>query len=308
MRVSITLLFALFVAAGLLVGCADEAEDDYTDRVAQEHEGDTPEGNVFAMEPVIPVTAGPVAYGTGTGTSFSGYEAHPTRPDSVLEARGLDTTNAALPGLILIHEWWGLNDNMQAMARRLAGEGYRVLAVDLYDGTVADNPDRARGLMEQAMQDEEAALSNLAAAYAHLETVAGSPSVGVMGYCFGGAMALNAGLAMPEDLDAMVIYYGRLNADPDDLERLDMPILGIFGADDESIPEDQVRTFESTLQDLGITSQIHVFEGVGHAFANPSGTNFDAEAAREAWDITTEFLQEHLYEASGTASPQGAAE
>lgn len=278
-----------FVLLGLLLitgGCAEETEQpqDFADTLARAHEADTPQANVFAMEPHIPVTGGPVTY----GTAFSGYEVWPEQADSIGQ------TDAALPGVLLIHEWWGLNDNIRAHARQLAGEGYRVLAVDLFGGRVAEDPQTAQGYVQQAMQNERVALENLEAAYTHLTETRGAADVAVMGYCFGGGMALNAALALPEDLDALVIYYGQLTTDESRLEALDMPVLGIFGSEDEAIPVDQVRAFEEALNEVDAEAEIHVFEGADHAFANPSGAQFQEEAAREAWDLTRDFLSRHL--------------
>ena len=109
-----------------------------------------------------------------------------------------------LPAIIVIHEWWGLNDNVRAMADRLAGEGYMVLAVDLYQGETADSPGAARVLMREVVEDPEPARENLRAAYEFLMT-AGAPRIGSLGWCFGGGWSLNTAQLFPDDLDATVI-------------------------------------------------------------------------------------------------------
>ena len=101
-------------------------------------------------------------------------------------------------------------------------------------------------------------------------------------------------MLLPDEIDATVIYYGRLVTDRDRLEPLHVPILGIFGAEDQGIPVDSVREFESTLQELGKDVSIHVYDEAGHAFANPSGTRYNAEAAEDAWSKTMAFFEEHL--------------
>jgi len=99
---------------------------------------------------------------------------------------------------------------------------------------------------------------------------------------------------LPEQLDAAVIYYGRLVTDPAELAPLRMPILGIFGGQDRGIPVASVREFETALEALGNTVEIVVYEEAGHAFANPSGTRYQPEAAADAWERTMDFLDEHL--------------
>jgi carboxymethylenebutenolidase len=236
-----------------------------------------------------------VEYNLDEQPTYTGYMAAPQRPDSVAEARGR-TADAPLPGVILVHEWWGLNENITAMARRLAGEGYRVLAVDLYGGNVGNTPDEAQMLMRQALDDPETLTANLRAAYAFLKERYDAPRVAVMGWCFGGSMTMRTAVNLPTELDAAVVYYGQVsNYTDEQLQALDMPILGFFGAEDQSIPVSEVRAFEETLSELGKDAEIKVYEGAGHAFANPSGRNYVEQAADDAWDRTVAFLNEHLY-------------
>lgn len=290
---------ALLLAALLLAACGDAPDDEasaqdtaYADEMAEQHAGDSTNATAIAREPVIPVETETVNY----GPEAPGYMAYPAPPDSVLREMAGEASFDHLPGLIVVHEWWGLNDNIKTTARRLAGEGFRVLAVDLYDGQVAESPDQARSLVQTAMADEERLVSNMQAAHEYLSGQQQAPRVGVMGWCFGGGMALSAALAMPSDLDAVVIYYGRVQgASREQLQQLQMPILGIFGGEDQSIPTDAVRSFEQTLDDLGKDARIEIYPNAGHAFANPTGKNYVADAAEDAWDMTTAFLKEHLY-------------
>jgi carboxymethylenebutenolidase len=198
-----------------------------------------------------------------------------------------------LPALIVIHEWWGLNDNVRAMADRLAGEGYMVLAVDLYGGQTASTPAEARALMLEVVEEPEVARENLRGAYEFLAT-AGAPRVGSLGWCFGGGWSLNTAQLFPDDLDASVIYYGQVTADEDKLRPINAPILGLFGADDAGIKVDSVEAFRDALEHLRKEHEIYIYPGVGHAFANPTGTNYNAEAAADAWDKTIVFLGRHL--------------
>ena len=180
------------------------------------------------------------------------------------------------------------------MADKLAGEGYAALVVDLYGGQVAENPEQARTYMQAAMGDIAQARANLVGAYSFLADSLGSPRIGSVGWCFGGGMSLEAALALPNDLDATVIYYGRTTPDPEVLRPLNVPIVGFFGADDGGIPVDGVRAFEAALKSLEKDVEITIYEGAGHGFANPSGTGYRAEAAEDAWARTKAFFARHL--------------
>jgi carboxymethylenebutenolidase len=193
------------------------------------------------------------------------------------------------PGIVMIHEWWGLNDQIKETARQLAGQGYRVLAVDLY-GEVATTSTRARELSQNVNQEE--ALKNLQGASAFLRD-RGSAKVASLGWCFGGGKSLQFALS-GEPLDATIIYYGQLVTDQEQLRAIKQPVLGIFGEKDASIPTSTVRTFDQTLDALKIENDIRIYPNVGHAFANPSGMNYAPEATKDAWDRTLRFLEEHL--------------
>jgi carboxymethylenebutenolidase len=198
-----------------------------------------------------------------------------------------------LPAVIVIHEWWGLNDNVRVMADRLAGEGYMVLAVDLYGGEVADSPADARELMLEVVENPEQARANIRAAYEFLSAT-GAPRIGSLGWCFGGGWSLNAALLFPNDLDASVIYYGQVTSDEEALRPVNTPILGLFAAEDTGIKVATVEAFRATLEALRKDYEIEIYPGVGHAFANPTGRNYNAEAASDAWSKTLAFLARHL--------------
>ncbi len=204
-----------------------------------------------------------------------------------------------LPAVIMIHEWWGLNDNIRAMADRLAAEGYIVLAVDLYGGKTASTSAEARNLMLSVVEDPETANANIRSAYEFVEATAGAPRIASLGWCFGGSWSLNTALLFPDELDASVIYYGQVTADEEKLRPVNTPILGLFAADDSGIKVSSVEAFEAALKRLRKDYKIHIYPGVGHAFANPSGNNYDEAAAADAWQRTLKFLDLHL-SASGT--------
>ena len=199
-----------------------------------------------------------------------------------------------LPAVIMIHEWWGLNDNIRAMADRLAGEGYIVLAVDLYGGKVAKNIAEARQFMLSVVEDPEVANENIRSAYKFVNETAGAPRVGSLGWCFGGGWSLNTAQLFPDDLDATVIFYGQVTNDEDKLRPINSPILGLFAEKDTGIKISSVKAFEKALTNLRKNYEIHIYPGVGHAFANPTGNNYNEPAATDAWRRTLEFLNLHL--------------
>jgi carboxymethylenebutenolidase len=284
-RSILRILFIIALLVGIVLqGCSPGLNDeDMTNRMAEGHSNDQPVATAAAtMEPAIPITTEHVKYATVNRETVTGYLARPKEAKS------------PLPGLITIHEWWGLNDNIQAMTRRLAGEGYTVLAVDLYRGQTASSPENARQLFQNVMQNQEAAQSNLRQAYKYLVNERNAPGVGVIGWCFGGGWALRTALLLPKELDAAVIYYGELVTDSMELKKLKMPILGIFAAEDQIISVEKARQFKSVLNLLGKNAEIHIYENASHAFANPSGNQYVPEAAADAWEETTTFLSKYL--------------
>ena len=265
-------------------GTGNVASLSEADQMAALHQHDRPAATPAATTaPAQPVTAEEVDFGEVLGKPARGYLARPQTPPA----------GAPLPGVIVIHEWWGLNDNVKAATRRLAGEGYRALAVDLYNGKVADTPDGAKQLMGGVMANRDAAFAVLRAAHAFLKRQ-GAPKVGVIGWCFGGGWSLQTALEISQGIDAAVVYYGQPEKDRARLERLHAPLLGLYGAEDQGIPPAAVHEMEATLKQLGKSVEVHVYDGAGHAFANPSGTNYRPAAADDAWQRTVAFFKQHL--------------
>ncbi len=278
----------LLASVGLLTSCGAPEEpptvpQDPVAATAAEHEHDAPTPTPAAqVEPQVPVLEQELAYGEGQRSNFVGYLAMP------------QDAAEPLPAVIVIHEWWGLNENIRAMTRRLAGEGYVALAVDLYGGATAQTPDAAQALMAALLAEPDSARHNLSQAYDYLEKYALAPRIATIGWCLGGGYSLQAALLYPDTLDAMVMYYGQVITDRARLAPLNVPVLGFFGAEDASIPVAEVRQFRTTLNNLGKTAEVLIVPGADHAFANSSGGNYNEQAANEAWQTTLKFLERHL--------------
>ncbi len=266
-------------ALAAVLACGPAGEESYEARMAREHENDSPESGAADRE--TPSSRGEaVTYARLGDTEVTGYLARPA------EAGG--------SAVLVIHEWWGLNDNIRAMAEKLADAGHLALAVDLYEGEVAEDRDTARTLATRAREQTERGEENMRQALAFVRDELGAERVGVIGWCFGGGWSLATALLEPQGIDAAVIYYGRLVTSQEELAPLAAPVLGIFGELDGGIPVESVREFEAALAALGKEASIHVYPDADHAFANPSGTRYQKEAAEDAWEKTVAFLREHL--------------
>ena len=201
-----------------------------------------------------------------------------------------DAENA--PAILLIHEWWGLNDQIKSVAAEFANQGYIALAVDLYDGDVATEPDAARSLMQSV--DGAVATDTLVSWVDYLRNhSASNGKVGTVGWCFGGGWSLNTSLATA--VDATVIYYGNVKKEANDLAALNSPVLGHFATKDGWINQEMVDGFEQAMQSAGKADAmtVHWYEA-DHAFANPTSARYDAEDAALSWERTTAFFKQHL--------------
>jgi len=198
------------------------------------------------------------------------------------------------PALVVIHEWWGLNDWVKEEASKLADQGYVALAVDLYRGKVATTPDEAHQIMRGVPEDRANRDLLAASGYLRAQKNVDPKRVGSIGWCMGGGYSLDLAIADPA-LKAAVINYGHLASDDATLKKINATILGIFGGQDKGIPPADVSKFESQLKALGKTVEIHIFPDAGHAFENPNNqTGYRAQDAAEAWKLTIAFLEKHL--------------
>ncbi|MBP7148082.1 MAG: dienelactone hydrolase family protein [Acidobacteria bacterium] len=199
---------------------------------------------------------------------------------------------APLPAIVVIHEWWGLNDHIKHWADRLAAAGYAALAVDLYGGKTATTPDDAMAAVKEV--DDENALATLKQAHRFLaeDKRVRADKQGVIGWCFGGGWSLQDALHQP-DLDAVVMYYGRVVTDPAELKRIKAPLLGVFANQDQSIPPAKVDEFEKALKAAGVSAKILRYDAK-HAFANPSNPVYDEKSAAAAWEKVSAFFAKNL--------------
>jgi carboxymethylenebutenolidase len=194
------------------------------------------------------------------------------------------------PGLVVIHEWWGLNEWVKEQASKLADEGYATLAIDLFRGKVATTPDEAHEIMRGVPEDRAARDLRAAIEFLKSQTAVKKDRIGTIGWCMGGGYSLNVALQEPT-LTATVINYGHLVADADSIKKINASVLGIFGAQDRGIPVDDVKKFEQALKQKGNKVEIVIYPDAGHGFENPNNTSgYRADDAADAWKRTTNFL------------------
>jgi len=236
-------------------------------------------GVALGAEPKPPTPHGKAVKLTlADGKTSKAYVAHPK--------------GAPRGGVLLLHEWWGLNDWVKADADRFASQGYLALAVDLFDGTVAKNAEQAEKLM--ADLDQKAATGVEVAGIDWLAQALPGKKIATIGWSTGGGQGLNAALASPSKVSATVIYYGLPVTDANLLKKLQGPILGIWAKRDGWITPEKVAAFDLALKDAGIKHEFRSYDA-DHAFANPSGGRYNAAAAQDANDATRRFLKSVLH-------------
>jgi carboxymethylenebutenolidase len=194
------------------------------------------------------------------------------------------------PALVVIHEWWGLNDWVKEQAAKLSDEGYVTLAIDLYRGKVATTPDEAHEIMRGVPEDRAARDLHAAVEFLKSQSNVKKDRIGSIGWCMGGGYSLNVALQEPT-LAVAVINYGHLASDAASLKKINASVLGIFGAQDRGIPVDDVKKFGQALEQQGNKVEIVIYPDAGHGFENPNNkTGYRADDAADAWKHTTSFL------------------
>jgi carboxymethylenebutenolidase len=251
-----------------------------------------------AIEETQPTNT-PAMTGPLSEAEFKALHEPPTSPPQNLKGQVIDLngTKAYLslpagqgpfPAIVVIHEWWGLNGNIEHWSDRLAGAGWAALAVDLYGGKVATTPDEAMAAMKAVDQDKAKATINAAFDYLAKDARIAATKKAVIGWCFGGGWSLQTVLAHP-DLDGAIIYYGQLETDPAKLGVIKAQLLGVFGNKDKGIPPAKVDEFETALKTAGVKATIYRYDAE-HAFANPSNPKYDEKSASDAWSHVLAFL------------------
>ncbi len=198
------------------------------------------------------------------------------------------------PALIVIHEWWGLTPWVKNNAEDFAKKGYVALAVDLYRGKVTSDPEVAHELSRELPEDR--AERDLKAAFSYLSslTEVNKEKIGSIGWCFGGGYSLQTALMIPK-LNACVINYGRLVTEKNSIDKINCPVLGIFGEQDRGIPPKSVKEFEDAMKKEGKNIKIVIYPKVGHAFMNPDNKGgYNKNAAGKAWLEIYSFLDKTL--------------
>jgi carboxymethylenebutenolidase len=199
------------------------------------------------------------------------------------------------PGVVVLQEWWGVDDHIRSVVDRFAQEGFVALAPDLYRGETTDQPDEAQQKMmalnmDQAEKDMRGAVDYVA----EHESYDGS-GIGSVGFCLGGGLAVWAATAN-DKVDAVVTYYYVMPHGKPDFSKVQAPVLGHFGTADDFVPVDDAKALEQELNDAGADAKFEFYEGAGHAFFNDTdrlGT-YDETHAKNAWQKTVDFFKTHL--------------
>jgi carboxymethylenebutenolidase len=198
------------------------------------------------------------------------------------------------PAIVVIHEFWGLNDWVKDQASKLADQGYVALAVDLYRGRVATTPEVAHEIMRGVPEDRAKRDLHAAVVFLGAQANVKKDRIGSIGWCMGGGYSLDVALQEPA-LAATVINYGHLATDPEAMKKINAPILGLFGGKDQGITPDDVKKFQETMKQLGKKVDVTIYPEAGHAFENPNNkAGYRADDAADAWKRTVDFLAENL--------------
>jgi dienelactone hydrolase len=212
------------------------------------------------------------------------------------------STDKKRPAILVVHEWWGMNDYPKMRARKLAGLGYVAMAVDLYgNGTTVDNPTDAQKMAMPFYQDPKMAKNRLEIFINALKQYSQvDPSnIAAIGYCFGGGVLLNT-VRLGEDLKAVVSFHGNLVGTPADKNLLKAKILVCQGADDKFVMQPEVEKFKRQMDSIGADYTFKQYAGATHAFTNPAATAlgkkfnipiaYNAAADTASWNDMKEFF------------------
>lgn len=192
------------------------------------------------------------------------------------------------PGVLLLHAWWGLKPFFKETCNRIAAQGYTVLAPDLRDGQIAATIDEAKALMEKS--DGDFIGQTVFTAKDHLREMAGG-NIGVIGFSMGAAWALTLASSVPEQVAAMVMFYGNEGVD---YSKVTAKVMGHYSDNDEWEPNEFVENTFAEFKKAGVDATLHIYPGVAHWFVEDDRPEYDPAAAQLAWSRTFEFLKKNL--------------
>ena len=199
------------------------------------------------------------------------------------------------PGMIIIHEWWGLVPDIKNVADRYASQGYVALAPDLYGGRIANDTENARKLSSSVSTDASSMMIDKFVEYLRKDQTVSHDKIGITGFCFGGTHSFHF-VCVSRKIAAGAIYYASRLPTENLLERITSPLLLIYGDQDHSINPEQARGLESTLKRMGKQSELLIYPDCPHAFFNEHNMqNHRPDAARDAWNKTLAFFETHLH-------------
>jgi carboxymethylenebutenolidase len=222
-----------------------------------------------------------VTYPDVDGEELTGYMAWPT-----------SASDTPLPGVIVIQEWWGLNEHIKDLTRRFAAEGYVALAPDLYHGSVATEPDEARKLVMALDMPKAVAEIGQAIDFLLGQESARGDKAGIVGFCMGGRLVLTSALAL-DTIAAAVPFYGSALT-PEEAATVKAPVQGHYGREDGGIPVASVEEMGAAMTAASIINEFYIYDGAPHAFFNDTAPSYRPEAAAQAWERTLAWFAEHL--------------
>lgn len=248
----------------------------------------------FVLTGLITLTSAALIYHRATPSVKTQMVQYTSGDETVSGFLAFPEGKGPFPAIIVIHEWWGLNDWVKENAKKFADKGYITLAIDLYRGQVATDAEAAHELMRGLPEDR--ATRDLQAAFSYLvsRNDVQHDKIGSIGWCMGGGYSLQAALHVPE-LAACVINYGRLITDAEMIDKINCPVLGIFGGKDRGIPAKNVEAFKTACTKAGKNVEVQIYKNSGHAFMNEENARgYNAADAKNAWEKTFAFFEQNL--------------
>jgi carboxymethylenebutenolidase len=264
---------SLAAANTLLAACAQFPNENPPPVVDEPQASTSPE-----LEAEEELRAAVIEYPDSNGETLTGYLAYqPEREPS--------------PAVVVIQEWWGLNEHIKDIANRFAQEGFVALAPDLYHGVVTTEPDEARKLVMELSMPEAVKEIQQAVGFLQAQEYVSSAKVGIVGFCMGGGLVLQTAL-QEDDLAAGIVFYGS-PLKSDQARQVKAPILTFIGTEDR-IPVSGVESMHAAFDEAGIENEFHVYEGAPHAFFNDTRPSYNPEASADAWPRSLKWFRDHF--------------